>query len=161
MLLSPRQTPFKQELDIVQTTLLFAYLRVTGLIEGYVTNEFIFFSSQSHTPEVKSDQIIPLCCCVGLLNMSHQGNRWMKSLKDGYLNSQELSASVFLKCTVGILIKRMIRFLFRKSRRNTKSVFYRPYHLRLIGFSRCGEKEKEMSHTQARVTWSISDTPAL
>lgn len=99
----------------------FAYLNVIGLIGGYAANEFIFFSPQSHTPEVKNDQIIPLRCCVWLLYMSHQGNQQMKSLKDGYFNSQELSASLasslFLKpcsSTVGILMKPLIRFLFKK-----------------------------------------------
>lgn len=45
----------------------------------------------------------------------------MKSLKDGYFNSQELSASLassfFVKpcsCTVGILMKLLIRFLFKE-----------------------------------------------
>lgn len=43
---------------------LCAYLNVIGLIGGYAANEFIFFSSQSHTSEVKNDQIISVRCCV-------------------------------------------------------------------------------------------------
>lgn len=49
----------------------------------------------------------------------------MKSLKDGYFNSQELSASlasslVFKPCsrTVGILMKLLIRFLSEKKRKS-------------------------------------------
>lgn len=80
---------------------VFGSLNVIGLIGGHTADEAIFCSPQSHTPEVKHDQIISLHCCVGLLYMSHRGNRQMKSLKDGYFNSQVLSAS-------------LIRFVFRK-----------------------------------------------
>ena len=76
---------------------LFAYLYAIGLIGRHAANEFIFVSAQSHTPEVKSDQIIPVRCCAWLVFKSHQGNRWKKSLKDGYLNSQELSACLAIQ----------------------------------------------------------------
>lgn len=42
----------------------FAYLNVIGLIGGHAANEFVFSSPQSHTAEVKNDQITPVCCCV-------------------------------------------------------------------------------------------------
>lgn len=80
---------------------VFGSLNVIGLIGGHTTDEAIFCSPQSHTPEVKHDEIISLRCCVGLLYMIHRGNRQMKSLKDGYFNSQVLSAS-------------LIRLVFRK-----------------------------------------------
>lgn len=75
----------------VVAAVLFASLNVIGLVGGYAPKESIFFPLQSHTPEVKHDQINPLRCCVGLLCTSHRGNQQMKSLKAAYFHSQELS----------------------------------------------------------------------
>lgn len=75
----------------VVAAVLFASLNAIGLAGGYAPKESIFFPPQSHTPEVKHDQINPLRCCVGLLCTSHRGNQQMKSLKAAYFHSQELS----------------------------------------------------------------------
>lgn len=53
---------------------LFKSLDVIGQVGGCAADESIFFSPQSHTPEVKHDQITPPRCCVGLLSASHRGN---------------------------------------------------------------------------------------